>query len=75
MPVFAAKEIVDNKENLFHHKNISDERLEILYRRFGGSIRHWAQPSENSAWKELETQMEDVARNGSIITQLGGRAE
>jgi len=69
MPVFAFKEILDNKGNLFHGKALSGKRLAELYKRFGGSVRHWGQPSESSAWEELQAKMQDVVRNGSNITK------
>lgn len=69
MPVFAYDEILANKNNLFHGKAMTNERLTRLHMRFGGSIRHWAKPSEDVAWQELEAKILDVAKNGSNITK------
>ena len=68
MPVFAHHEIFDNKENLFHGKELSDGKLNELYDQFGGTIRHWGQSTESGAWDELVAKMQDVASNGSLIT-------
>jgi len=44
---FTFQEVLDNKVNLFYCQELSNERLEELYNRFGGSIRRWVQSTED----------------------------
>ena len=67
MPVFALDEIFDNKENIFHGKELSTGKFNELYNKFSGAIRHWGRSTESDAWDELVAKMQDVTINGSLI--------
>lgn len=70
MPYFPLLEIVNNKNNLFYGKQvlISDDGIKQLYRKFGGSIRHYWTTTEKRAWEELRAKIVDVASTGKAIS-------
>ena len=67
MPFFHCDEIKANTDSLFHGKQTqiawSDQLVEQKYDRFGGSIRHWGTPDEESAWSELKSKVRDVVNS------------
>lgn len=67
MPVFEESEIRINRQNLF--EEVEDDKIDELFAKFGGSIRHWGKKSEGSAWQEIIAKVNQVVLDGTGIAE------
>lgn len=68
LPVFDLQDIVKNKSSLFHGKDMDKGTITKLYRKYGGNIRFWGTPQEDTAWANLKKdKATNVAKSESKL--------